>query len=101
MHQKPFSLLALGVAGWMRYVGGVDEQGNAIDVSDPQLAVIQAAVKGSAEGESRVRALLGIEAIFGKELPREAVFVDAVMKAYQTLLQKGAKATVAQYVSQR
>jgi fructuronate reductase len=36
----------------MRYVGGVDEQGNAIDVSDPQLAVIQAAVKGSAEGES-------------------------------------------------
>jgi fructuronate reductase len=54
----------------MRYVGGVDEQGNAIEVSDPQLAVIQAAVKGS-EGESRVRALLGIEAIFGKELPRE------------------------------
>ena len=101
VYQKPFPLLALGVAGWMRYVGGVDEQGNAIDVSDPQLAVIQAAVKSSAEGESRVRALLGIEAIFGKELPREAVFVDAVMKAYQTLLQKGAKATVAQYVSQR
>jgi len=70
-------------------------------VSDPQLAVIQAAVKGSGEGESRVKALLGIEAIFGKELPREAGFVDAVMKAYRTLLQKGAKATVAQYVSQR
>ena len=70
-------------------------------MSDPQLEVIQAAVKGSTEGESRVRALLGIEAIFGKELPRESVFVDAVMKAYQTLLQKGAKATVAQYVSQR
>jgi 3-methyladenine DNA glycosylase AlkC len=44
-----------------------------------------------------VKALLGIETIFGKELPQEAVFVDAVMKAYQTLLQKGAKATVAQY----
>jgi mannitol-1-phosphate/altronate dehydrogenase len=39
----PF-LLALGVAGWMRYVGGVDEQGNAIEVSDPLLAVIQQAV---------------------------------------------------------
>ena len=60
VHQKPFPLLALGVAGWMRYVGGVDEQGNAIEVSDPQLAVIQAAVNGSAEGESRVNALLGI-----------------------------------------
>lgn len=85
----------------MRYVGGVDEQGKAIEVSDPQLAVIQAAVKGSAEGESRVHALLGIEAIFGKALPQDADFVDAVMKAYQTLLQKGAKATVAQFVSQR
>ena len=101
VHQKPFPLLALGVAGWMRYVGGVDEQGNAIEVSDPQLAVIQAAVKGSAEGESRVRALLGIESIFGKELPRETVFVDAVMTAYRSLVQKGAKATVAQYASQR
>jgi fructuronate reductase len=101
VHQKPFPLLALGVAGWMRYVGGVDEQGNAIEVVDPQLAVIQAAVNGSPEGENRVKALLGIETIFGKELPQEAVFVDAVMKAYQTLLQKGAKATVAQYAAQR
>ncbi|MGU0057547.1 mannitol dehydrogenase family protein [Enterobacter hormaechei] len=63
VHQKPFPLLALGVAGWMRYVGGVDEQGNPIEASDPQLAVIRAAVNGSAEGESRVNALLGIEAI--------------------------------------
>lgn len=99
VHQKPFPLLALGVAGWMRYVGGVDEQGNAIDVSDPQLAVIQAAVNGSTEGESRVKALLGIEAIFGKELPHDTCFVEAVMTAYQTLLQKGAKATVAQYAA--
>lgn len=99
VHQKPFPLLALGVAGWMRYVGGVDEQGNPIEVSDPQLAVIQAAVNGSAEGESRVNALLGIEAIFGNELPKDAVFVASVMQAYQTLLQKGAKATVAEYAT--
>jgi fructuronate reductase len=79
----------------------VDEQGNAIDVSDPQLAMIQAAVKGSSEGESRVNALLGIEAIFGKELPQEPLFVAAVMTAYRSLLQQGAKATVAQYASQR
>jgi fructuronate reductase len=47
----------------------------------------------------RVKALLGIEAIFGKELPHETVFVDAVMRAYQALLQKGAKATVAEYAA--
>ncbi len=52
VHQTPFPLLALGVAGWMRYVSGIDEQGNAIDVSDPQLAVIQTAVNESAEGKT-------------------------------------------------
>jgi len=100
-HQQSFPLLALGVAGWMRYVGGVDESGNAIEVCDPLLTTIQAAVKGSAEGESRVKALLGIEAIFGNELPLEARFVDAVMHAYKMLLEQGAKATVAQTVSQK
>lgn len=97
VHKSDFSLLALGVAGWMRYVGGVDEQGQAIEVSDPLLSTIQQAVNGSEEGESRVLALLGIEAIFGKELPQERAFVDQVQQAYQQLLAQGAKATVAQY----
>ena len=90
-----FALLALGVAGWMRYVGGVDEQGNAIEVCDPLLPVIQAAVQQSEEGEPRVKALLAIEAIFGKDLPQEGQFVDQVTTAYLSLLSKGAKATVA------
>ncbi len=83
----------------MRYVGGVDEQGNAIDVSDPQLAVIQAAVNGSMEGESRGESSASIEAIFGKEPPHDTCFVEAFQTTYQTLLQKGAKATAAQYAA--
>lgn len=101
VHQNAFPLLALGIAGWMRYVGGVDERGNQIEVCDPLLSVIHAAVKGSEEGAQRVTALLGIKAIFGEELPQDAVFVEAVMQAYQTLVEKGAKATVAQYSVQR
>lgn len=93
-----FTLLALGVAGWMRYVGGVDEQGNAIEVCDPLLPVILAAVAQSEEGESRVKALLAIEAIFGKDLPLNGQFVDQVINAYLSLLSKGAKATVAAYI---
>lgn len=93
-----FTLLALGVAGWMRYVGGVDEQGAVIEVCDPLLAVIQQTVAQSAEGEARVKALLGIEAIFGNELPHDATFVSKVTDAYLSLLAKGAKATVAEYV---
>lgn len=94
-----FSLLALGIAGWMRYVGGVDEQGAAIEVSDPLLAILQQTVQQSAEGEARVQALLGIEAIFGNELPHEKAFVGQVTQAYLQLLKNGAKATVAAYAA--
>jgi fructuronate reductase len=43
--------------------------------------------------------LLGIEAIFGTELPKDATFVEQVTRAYQALLANGAKATVAQYAA--
>ncbi|MFG6653022.1 mannitol dehydrogenase family protein [Scandinavium sp. M-37] len=94
-----FSLLALGVAGWMRYVDGIDEQGNAIEVCDPLLSTIQTVVQNSAQGEARVKALLGIDAIFGNELPQESQFVTQVTDAYLSLLEKGAKATVAAFAA--
>ncbi len=62
-HGSRFDMLALGVAGWMRYVGGVDEQGNAIDISDPLRDLLADVVRNSAQGEARVPALLGMEAI--------------------------------------
>lgn len=96
-HHSDFSLLALGIAGWMRYVSGVDDQGQAIEISDPLLPVIQQAVQGSKEGSERVQALLGIKAIFGDSLPQEARFVDAVTAAYLSLQIHGAKATVAEW----
>ncbi|WP_434584576.1 mannitol dehydrogenase family protein [Klebsiella sp. R390] len=93
-----FTLLAMGVAGWMRYVGGVDEQGQAIEICDPLLPVIKQAVQSSVEGPERVKALLGIEAIFGRDLPQEGRFVDAVTHAWLSLKAKGAKATVEAWV---
>lgn len=96
-HESAFDLLALGVAGWMRYVGGVDEQGNPIEISDPLLPVIQQAVQNSEEGEARVQALLAPGAIFGDDLPGNARFTEKVTTAYLSLLADGAKATVAKY----
>ena len=37
----PIERLALGVAGWMRYVTGVDERGGPIDVRDPLSAQLK------------------------------------------------------------
>ncbi len=38
----PIDGLALGVAAWMRYVTGIDEKGNPIDVRDPLAAELRA-----------------------------------------------------------
>ncbi|MEC5318330.1 mannitol dehydrogenase family protein [Brenneria populi subsp. brevivirga] len=89
-----FDALALGVAGWMRYVGGVDEQGRPIGISDPLKASIADTVRDSAEGASRVAALLTLTAIFGEDLPQNTVFVDAVTRNYLSLLAKGVKGTL-------
>ena len=99
VHDSRFDLLALSVAGWMRYVGGVDEQGQAIDVNDPLLPIIQNVVQNSNEGEDRVQALLAIDAIFGRELPQVERFKTKVTEAYLALLANGAKATVAKYAA--
>lgn len=94
-HGSRFDLLALGIAGWMRYVGGIDERGQSIEISDPLLADIQRSVQNSAEGHERVLALLSLEAIFGTDLPQNPEFVQAVNTAYALLLARGAKNSVA------
>ena len=88
--------LALGVAAWMRYVTGVDEQGAPIDVRDPlapRLATIAAAAQS--EPEALARGLLALEMIFGEDLPQNAAFTGPVIAALQSLYARGAKATMA------
>lgn len=86
-------LLALGVAGWMRYVSGVDDAGNAIDVRDPLSDKIRTLVDTSSEQE-RVSALLSLSEIFGNDLPQDPQFVEAITGAYQRISQSGARQAV-------
>lgn len=86
-------LLALGVAGWMRYVSGVDDAGNAIDVRDPLSDKIRAIVETSSE-EERVTALLALSEIFGTDLPQDPQFVDTITAAYQRIRQSGARQAI-------
>ena len=56
---RPINLLALAVAGWMRYVSGADEAGREIKVSDPlapELARILAAHRGRGQGPASLHA---------------------------------------------
>ncbi|MRT04391.1 mannitol dehydrogenase family protein [Ewingella americana] len=93
-----FSLLALGVAGWMRYVGGVDDAGAAIEIKDPMAEKLAQIVSNSEDGEARVNALLALHSVFGDALAKNAQAVEAIQQAYASLQQHGAKQSVANYV---
>jgi len=90
-----FDCLALGVAAWMRYVGGLDEQGRAIDVRDPLRAEIASLLQGCELGQASVHALLQLEQVFGPDLPANTRFVDMLNWYYLCLQQEGARNCVA------
>ena len=91
---QPFPHLALGIAGWMRYVSGVDCQGQMIEVIDPLVGQYQSIHQRYSSPEERVQALLAIDSIFGHDLPKNTLFVSTVMKAYLHLIQQGARRAV-------
>ena len=76
-------------------VGGVDEAGNAIDVRDP----LADHLREVSQADDPVAALLGVDAVFGTELPKDQRFRDAVGVAYANLKAHGARAAVHHYVS--
>ncbi|MDP4822469.1 MAG: mannitol dehydrogenase family protein, partial [Aestuariivirgaceae bacterium] len=84
------TLLAHGVAAWMRYVSGMDEKGQPIDVRDPMAAELK---RRAGEGT-----LLDVQAIFGTDLPANETFRAAVNAAFQSLTTKGAAATLRELV---
>lgn len=91
--QSAWPLLALGVAGWIRYVSGTDEQGNTIDVRDPLSDKIHAKVEATNDA-NRVNALLTLSEVFGHDLAQNHVFVEAVNQAYQRIARLGARQAV-------
>ncbi|UDQ89907.1 mannitol dehydrogenase family protein [Xanthobacter autotrophicus] len=90
----PIPLLALGVAGWMRYVTGRDEQGNAIDVRDPLAARLKALADEAGPDASRLApALLSVREVFA-DLGADPRFAGPVRDALARLMARGAAATV-------
>jgi len=92
---RPITRLALAVAAWMRYVGGRDESGRAIDVADP-LASTFASIADAHRGDAaaHARALLGVTAVFGDDLPQDPRFTRPVTAWLEALHAHGATRTV-------
>lgn len=86
---------ALGVAAWMRYVTGVDEQGHTIEISDPLAGRLKSTTaKAAGSPERMVDGLLGVSEIFGDDLCRDRPFRTILVGHLRALLQNGALRTV-------
>ncbi len=91
----PIGFLALGVAGWMRYVSGTDEKGATIDVRDPLAARFKAVAEAAGPDAERLAdGLLAVREVFGADLPADPRFTGAVKAALGRLYAQGAAASV-------
>lgn len=91
--------LVLAVAGWMHYVGAIDENGDPIDVRDPLSDVLKAASQSGTTSAGKVAAFLEINEIFPKILAHNDIFVELATQAYETLAKHGAKAAVRAFIA--
>jgi fructuronate reductase len=91
----PLGLVALGVAGWMRYVTGTDEAGQPIEVKDPLAARLRNIADAAGPvAEKLAPALMAVTEIFGEDLPRDPRFAEPVKAALAKLFADGAAPTV-------
>ena len=84
----PVDTQALVVAGWMRYVTGVDEHGQPMEVQDPAAPGLAAAVQAAGPVPERLApALLDMRPIFGVlgQDPRVRMAVTAALARLYTL----------------
>lgn len=94
---QPFERLGLGVAAWMRYVVGIDEKGESIDVRDP-LAMRMMAIAADAgdDAEALYMGLVALTEVFGSDLADNQTFGETVATHLDSLFEVGVKATVAE-----
>lgn len=91
----PYKRLALGVAAWMRYVTGIDEAGQPIEVKDPLSARFRSISDAAGrDADALAAGLLGIAEIFGADLPLNEAFRAEVTAHLRSLFERGALETV-------
>ncbi|QLG70957.1 hypothetical protein HG535_0A09040 [Zygotorulaspora mrakii] len=81
-----FDLLTLGVAGWFRYLRGVDMVGKEFEIEDVMAATLkETANKGGDDPAS----LLGIQTLFGDDLRNNEAFVEDLARDLKLISEKG------------
>jgi fructuronate reductase len=93
------SFVALAVAGWVRYLLGCDEFGSAYAISDPLADRLTALLHGCGRNPlAMTERLLAVREVFDPTLAAHPAFRDAVHQALASLLSKGVRATLRDWV---
>ena len=97
--------IMLAIAGWMRYVTGIHENGNIFEVQDPWTPKIKQLARNSGFINSQlnsektsdyVNQLLQIEEIFGSELANHTVFFQQLTSLLKELTENGVRSVLQQ-----
>jgi fructuronate reductase len=79
----PLGRLADGIAAFIHYAGGYDRAGMPLELKDPLGDAIKRRLESATPNpEAMVDAVLGIEKIFGTELPKDPRFREPIIAAY-------------------
>jgi fructuronate reductase len=97
----PCDRLCFAVAGWLRYLAGKDEKGEAYPISDPLAEQLHAAAISSTDPEAQIAALLAVREVFGDDLPGNPQFVAALTRHLRSISQLGVIAAIGALEAQR
>ena len=91
----PIRILSFIVASWFRYLAGTDDGGRELTIVDPLANPLG---ELSRRGKADPRLLLAVRELFGQQLAGAPVFREEVSRALRGFYEKGARATLAEYV---
>ena len=98
-HQGNFQGLALAVAAWIKYVTGIDLNGETIDVRDPLAKDFAMIAKKSKTSKHYVDSILDQSKIFPANLRDSSAFRKEIHKSYKSLEQYGSLGSIKKLMS--
>lgn len=91
----PLTRLSLSVAGWFRYLNGVNEHGEEYKMNDPMAGELREIARA---GGKKPHALLQVNYLFGDDLRGSERFVHQMTTHMESLYRDGAMKTVEKLV---
>ena len=89
----------MAIAGWIKYVTGIDLNGKTIDVRDPLANDFAMIAKKSKTSEDYVELILDQSKVFPSNLRDSPAFRIEIQKSYKLLEQHGSLSSIEKLIS--